>query len=350
MKHYFALDAVFSQRKKTPQGFLSVPCRIARTGIQEYYRREFGLDGNPNEVIKVFRPPEEVFAADALASFDGVPITNDHPSELVTAENWKKYAIGHVSNPRQDGDCMAADLLFTDKAAIDSIERGDKGELSGGYEFVFDFKYQFPRDVAADAAQTTIRGNHVALVRRGRAGPTVRVSDHSPEGKTTMKIAIDGIPFDMEEQAAAAVEKLMVQVADSSQKLVAADTRITELEKENGELKAKSCDEALEKRANELAAEKTDRNRLTALSGDAAVQNVIKAIVGDAKAEDADISAVRTALRVLDAQGIKDKPEHKKVTDSQPDNFGKAFTKTNDAEKTVSARDGYINSFARGEK
>ncbi|MEA1064738.1 DUF2213 domain-containing protein [Erwinia sp. HR93] len=351
MKHFFALDAVFSQRKKTPQGFLSVPCRIARTGVQEYYRREFGLDGNPNEVIKVYRPPDEVFATDALASFDGVPITNDHPRELVTADNWKKYAIGHVSNPRRDGDYVAADLLFTDKTAIDAIERGEKGELSGGYEFEFDFEYQYPQGVAADTAQTTIRGNHVALVRKGRAGPTVRVSDHSPEGKHLMKIAIDGIPFEMEEQAAAAVEKLIGQVGDSSQKLAAADQEIASLKKEVADLKAKSSDEALEQRATELAAEKTDRSRLAELAKDAAAGSVIKAVIGDKKAEDADISAVRTALRVLDAQGVKGKQgQQKKATDTQPDNFGKAFTQANDAEKTVSARDSYINGFERSAK
>ena len=34
---------------------------IARTGIYKYLREELGLDGNPDDIIDVYRTPEEVF-------------------------------------------------------------------------------------------------------------------------------------------------------------------------------------------------------------------------------------------------------------------------------------------------
>ncbi|MDD0873422.1 DUF2213 domain-containing protein, partial [Xylella fastidiosa] len=81
------LDVQLTQRRKTPEGYLIVPARFARTGIQHYAAHELGLSGaDPQRVIRVYRPPEEVFAAEAIASFDGRPITDEHPDEEVTAE------------------------------------------------------------------------------------------------------------------------------------------------------------------------------------------------------------------------------------------------------------------------
>ena len=50
--------------KVTDEGFLVFEdAKIARTGIQEYYAFELGLtDRDPLDVIKVFRPAEEVFS------------------------------------------------------------------------------------------------------------------------------------------------------------------------------------------------------------------------------------------------------------------------------------------------
>ena len=66
---------------ETGEGFLicrNVP--VARIGDQEYLGSEIGLDGaDAGKVITVHRRPEEVFAPEALASFEGKPVTDDHP-------------------------------------------------------------------------------------------------------------------------------------------------------------------------------------------------------------------------------------------------------------------------------
>ena len=56
----------------TPEGFLLDSPIVARTGIYTYLQP----DGS---VRREYRPPDEVFAEDALVSFKGKPITVLHP-------------------------------------------------------------------------------------------------------------------------------------------------------------------------------------------------------------------------------------------------------------------------------
>lgn len=76
---------------ETGEGFLickNVP--IARTGSQDYLGRELGLtDGNSDKIIAVIRSPDEVFSESALASFEGKPVTNDHPPTLIGPDDVK---------------------------------------------------------------------------------------------------------------------------------------------------------------------------------------------------------------------------------------------------------------------
>ena len=79
--------------RREPEGYLlclNVP--VARSGTQEYLPRELGLPpvrGDPNELIPVERPPEEVFSKETIASFEGMPVTNDHPHDGVDYFNLK---------------------------------------------------------------------------------------------------------------------------------------------------------------------------------------------------------------------------------------------------------------------
>lgn len=210
-----------SARRYTDEGFLVVPARIARTGIQLYRAFELGIkDGDPLRIIRIYRPPEEVFAPEAMASFENKAITDDHPEDFVTAENWKALSKGFARNVRRDGDYLVADLVVTDKEAIDKVV-GGKIELSNGYGADYDWTPGKTADGQEyDGQQKNIRGNHVAIVDAARCGPACRVSDSqlTPKGKpmADRKVTIDGIPFDLPEAAAAAVEKV-VQSRDAAQ-------------------------------------------------------------------------------------------------------------------------------------
>ena len=68
---------------------------------------------------------------------------------------------------------MVADLYINDPALINEIRNGIKREVSCGYgcEYVPD---------GDSYKQTKIRGNHVAVVPRGRAGHAVAIKDENP--------------------------------------------------------------------------------------------------------------------------------------------------------------------------
>lgn len=157
---------------KTPEGFLichNVP--IARTGWYEYLAQELGFEGN--KAIKVYRSPEEVFSKSAIASFEGKPITDEHPPELLTPNNSKIFVKGTTQNVRQDTkepDLLIADLMIYESVLIDEISQG-KREVSCGYEC----SYKDNGD--GTYSQVQICGNHVAVVEAGRAGDRVAIKD-----------------------------------------------------------------------------------------------------------------------------------------------------------------------------
>jgi hypothetical protein len=168
-------DKISPHMALTPEGFLickDVP--IARTGYQHYLESELYEDGNSGTVINVFRPPSEVFSRETLASFEGKPVTNGHPDMDVTPENYHVFAKGHVQHVRpgqgDDSNKIIADLYITDKGLIEEIRNG-KREVSAGY-YADD-----STDDEGRVCQTKIRGNHVAVVDNGRAGPTVAIRD-----------------------------------------------------------------------------------------------------------------------------------------------------------------------------
>lgn len=239
-----------TERTYTDEGFLRVPARISRTGIQEYMAAEMGLtDREPTDVVRVYRPEEEVFSEKSLLSFANKPVTDNHPPELVNPSNAKLYTVGMSGNEvTKDGMFAKTILYVTDKQAIENIESG-KTELSNGYTADIDWTPGVtPDGENYDAIQRNISGNHIAIVDRGRAGPACRVADNLPEKGDTVimaKITVDGVDFEVSEQAAQAVGKLQARLTDTEK----------EAEKKDEELKAKE-DEMEE--AEEEAKKTTD--------------------------------------------------------------------------------------------
>lgn len=171
---------------ETGEGFLicrNVP--IARTGDQEYLGRELGLSGDDAEkVVVVHRYPEEVFSDAALASFEGKPTTDDHPPELLTPDTASMYEKGHAQNIRKGTDewegYVIADLHIHDRGLIDAIQRG-KREISCGYEC------EYVSDGSGAFSQKNIRGNHIVVVNRGRAGKRAAILDSNTVKKDQAK-------------------------------------------------------------------------------------------------------------------------------------------------------------------
>lgn len=180
-----------THREYTDEGFLRVPGHVARTGIQDYLARELELPGDPNRIVKVYRPPEEVFNADSLATYSGADVTLNHPKGLVNADNYKVTSVGVVrSSGSKSEDFVQCDLIIKDAAAIKAVNSG-KCELSAGYTAVYDGTPGItPDGEPYDYMQRDIKINHVAIVDRARAGASARVFDNDPTGGNTMPVLI----------------------------------------------------------------------------------------------------------------------------------------------------------------
>ena len=157
-----------SKPVRLPNGFVRAEGYLTRAGIFVY------RDAKGN-TVRELRPPEEVMHPDALASFALVPVTNEHPPEALTADNAKQYAVGSVSESvAPEGDKVRATLMITDADAIAALDAG-RSELSCGYTADVVIEPGTWQGQRYDAKQTNIRGNHVALVDAGRAGPTCSI-------------------------------------------------------------------------------------------------------------------------------------------------------------------------------
>ena len=182
MKAYFG-SKISGHMIKTPEGFLickDVP--IARTGTQQYRGFEFGGD-DPMELYDVHRPEEEVFSKAALASFEGKPVVDEHPRANLDPTNISQYIKGVCRDVRRGegnlSECMVADLIIYDKELITKIE-GGKRDISCGYDCLW------VKDGDTSFTQKEIRGNHVAVVTKGRAGHKVSIRDSENNGGKRM--------------------------------------------------------------------------------------------------------------------------------------------------------------------
>lgn len=181
---YFGSRISDNISKREPEGYLyclNVP--IARTGKQKYLANEVGMDGN--SVVDVIRTPDEVFKTSAIASFEGMPITRDHPDEEVDIRNIGAYQRGHVQNVRRgsgdESDCIIADLVVTHESLIHDILENKVRDVSCGYEV----EYKQGKD--GKVYQVGIRGNHVAIVDSGRAGERIAIRDSTSVDKKEME-------------------------------------------------------------------------------------------------------------------------------------------------------------------
>lgn len=158
--------AVLGNAERTPQGFLRMPAHLTRAGILEYKR----ADGT---TVRELRPSSEVFAPSSLATLRAAPVTDLHPTEMISPANVRKLSIGIVSEDvRADGELVAAAVTVQEADAIAAVERGERREISCGYRCRIDATPGTYRGQPYDQVQRDIVYNHVALGPRnwGRAG------------------------------------------------------------------------------------------------------------------------------------------------------------------------------------
>lgn len=325
--------------RRTSDGYMVTRARAARAGVYDYLASEVGAPDTfkATDTVKVYRDASEVFAQDSVASFLAKPITNDHPSVAVTAANWRDHARGAVMGAMRDGEYLAFDLVLMDAAAIADVESG-KRELSNGYTCSLDWTPgTAPDGTAYDARQIGIRGNHVALVDRGRAGPDCRISDNGgnaapanlkfatcdanpaavadiSEGeKMTKTITIDGLPVNLGDVAAveAVLAKKDKAITDGATALADANSQIATLTAEKATLEKQLSDAQAALEPAAIEARVADRAAFVAKAkaiksdivtdgrADADIRaEIVNASLGDA-AKDFTVDQIAAAFAVL---------------------------------------------------
>jgi hypothetical protein len=231
-KRFYSTAKLSERISETPEGFLiceGVP--ITRTGDLLYNPSETPITAGKGATV-VSRTIADITDPETIASFEGKPVTINHPDDFVTPENWRELAVGTVQNVRpgegEDADKLLADLLITDAEAISAVKSKRLREVSCGYEA------EYIEEEPGRGRQAGIIGNHVALVAAGRCGSECAIFDHAPkkeESKMTLKEKImsmlnKAFDEDMKEEEPA---------VDASQMLDALVKRVEALEKSKPE-------------------------------------------------------------------------------------------------------------------
>lgn len=362
---------------ETDEGFLicrNVP--IARTGDQQYLASELGLDGD--KVVTVHRPEEEVFSEATIASFEGKPVTDNHPSELLDSSNVTIHSKGHAQNIRRGAgewnDYLVGDLFVQDERLIEEVRNG-KREVSCGYSV------DYIDNGDGTYTQRNIRGNHIAIVEEGRAGHKAAIMDsinkakadeqpernkkamsknafwstlfgHAAEGKSAEEITkmvqdtADALNESTEEKDKENTsDKCGTKDEDYSKKLFesidALNKRIDALEARFPKVEEKDSDpieEALKAMENEE--DKTDDQGADKNSTDVDAEEAVTVPAENMDAckdsmDAATIKAILTAVKPSIA-GIKNADERKAVTDALLNSF-KIKNSANDSVKLAQA-------------
>jgi len=178
-KRFYTSTQLSEHIAETPEGFLicyDVP--ISRTGFYLYkiseLPKQFKDSADHQGYVKIFRDENEVFSDVTIRSFEGKPVTIQHPDDFVTPENWRDLAHGSMQNVRRgegsQKDLLLADVLLTTDKAINLVKNGLR-EVSCGYDA------QYELIEKGKGKQIGIIGNHLALVPKGRAGSRCSILD-----------------------------------------------------------------------------------------------------------------------------------------------------------------------------
>lgn len=156
---------------------------ISKATVNPYFGREIPrwqqLGLTPNRVYNLLRHPDEL--AKAAPSFNNLPILDEHIP--VTANDhaktgWRHAVVGTTGTDAvfEDG-YLKNSLAVWVQLSIDRINDNSQRELSSGYAYDADMTPGIHEGLHFDGVMRNIKGNHVTLVKLGRAGRDVMVGD-----------------------------------------------------------------------------------------------------------------------------------------------------------------------------
>ncbi len=175
-----ACDAALKNRRYDADGRLHIlRTPISKATVNPYYGREIpdadtlGLE--PERVYYLLRDPGEL--AKAAPSFARNQLMFVHTP--VSADDPKQESIAGTigSEVSFEAPYLIADICIWDVEAIAGVETDTVRELSASYRYRADMTPGMYEGQRYDGVMRDIQGNHVALVKAGRAGSDVMAAD-----------------------------------------------------------------------------------------------------------------------------------------------------------------------------
>ena len=297
------------QARRDDNGFIYDTPILTRSGVFVYEL--------PNgKTRREYRPPDEVFKADSLRAYKGLPITEDHHG-LVTKNNAHLVVGSILTEGKQDGQNLTADIVIHNTKAVDF----GKKELSVGYKVDIDETSGTTEDGEPyDVIQRNIRPNHLAIVTVGRAGNAALNLDAADAVEFDIRLD-SGITYQAAPEVIVELNKLKQDAKDAvtakdkeAARADAAEAKVKDLEAQVEQIKQDAVSQAKVRVELENVA-KAHKVEVKADSTDRALREaVIKAI----RQDNADLSqksdgyieaafdiAVSDAKQRADAAGVQ---------------------------------------------
>lgn len=227
MRRHDFMDLTAEKATVTDKGWVFDNPILTRSGVFIYTR----ADGSTR---REYRPPEEVFKPASLATLKGIPFIVEHTAGFFHEDGERPIAGTVLGDGVQDGDNLRAPIVIHLPKTL-----GDRRELSLAYDLDLEEKPgETPQGERYDAIQRNIRYDHLAGVKRGRAGNArlrldhddaasgpVETEDKAPPMK---KIRLDsGVEYEAPPEVVHAYETARASLASTAANVTALQAQVT---------------------------------------------------------------------------------------------------------------------------
>jgi hypothetical protein len=171
-----------SVRSYSPEGHLHIEkANISKANVSPYRGAEIpnwrGLGLEPDKVYQMLRHPDEL--KKAAATFNNKPLLSRHVAISADDINPDDVMGTTGSSATYEHPYLTNSLAVWRRPGIDDVEQDLKRQLSSSYRYRADMSPGVYLGAPYDGVMRDIVGNHVAMVKEGRAGDDVLIGDEA---------------------------------------------------------------------------------------------------------------------------------------------------------------------------
>ncbi len=158
---------------------------LTKVGVFPYYGQQISPNLEPDKLYMVYRPAEEIGSDEALKTLELLPVVEDHamlgtrPGMMPPEEKGIQGITG--TNIHYENGVIYGDIkIFTEY--LKNVINSGKHEISMGYFCDYDYSSGYYNGQHYDVIQRNLRGNHIAIVDKGRMGEEVCIPQMYNQG------------------------------------------------------------------------------------------------------------------------------------------------------------------------